>query len=279
MKIHFDEISKECSKNITKHYSTSFSLGIRFLAKDLRDPIYGIYGFVRLADEIVDSFEGYDQRQLLQRFREDTQQAIEQRISVNPVLNSFQAVVHQYGIEQHLIDAFLHSMELDLDKQQYTRDLHDEYIYGSAEVVGLMCLHVFCRGDKNLYAQLKYSAQKLGAAFQKINFLRDIKADSLQLGRNYFPGVDFNNFCETKKLLIEREIELDFAEGYAGIIRLPKSARFGVFLAYMYYKMLFKKIKALPSHRIMDERIRIPNSRKMTLLLGCYIQDNLNLIR
>jgi phytoene/squalene synthetase len=279
MKSLFDEISIQCSRNITRHYSTSFSLGIRFLAKDLRNPIYSIYGFVRLADEIVDSFHGFEQRALLNEFKEDTYRAIENGISLNPVLNSFQEVVKKYQIDKSLIDAFLHSMELDLEKQQYTRSLHDEYIYGSAEVVGLMCLKVFCRGDKALYDSLQFNAKKLGSAFQKINFLRDMKADSVELGRNYFPNVDFSNFCEEKKQVIETEIAQDFADGYAGIIKLPKSARLGVLLAYMYYKLLFKKIKALPSERIMEERIRIPNSRKLAILLGCYIQNNLNLIR
>lgn len=279
MKSLFDEISIQCSRDITRRYSTSFSRGIRFLSKDLRNPIYSVYGFVRLADEIVDSFHGFEQRALLNEFKKDTYRAIEHGISLNPVLNSFQEVVKKYQIDKSLIDAFLHSMELDLEKQQYTRSLHDEYIYGSAEVVGLMCLKVFCRGDKDLYDSLQFNAKKLGAAFQKINFLRDIKSDWVVLGRNYFPDVDFSNFCEEKKRVIETEIAQDFADGYAGIIKLPKSARLGVFLAYMYYKLLFKKIKTLPSERIMEERIRIPNSRKLAILLGCYIQNNLNLIR
>ncbi len=279
MKSLFDDISIQCSRDITRHYSTSFSLGIRFLAKDLRNPIYSIYGFVRLADEIVDSFHGYEQRSLLEEFKNDTYNAIEKGISLNPVLNSFQQVVKKYQIDKSLVDAFLHSMELDLEKQQYTRSLHDEYIYGSAEVVGLMCLKVFCRGDKDLNDSLQFNAKKLGSAFQKINFLRDMKADYVGLGRNYFPDVDFSNFCDSKKQIIETEIAQDFADGYAGIVKLPKSARLGVYLAYMYYKILFKKIKELPSDRILEERVRIPNSRKIAILLGCYIQNNLNLIR
>jgi len=273
MKPLFDTISIDCSRNITKTYSTSFSLGIYLLAPHLRNPIYAIYGFVRLADEIVDSFEGYKQREMLQQIKKDTYDALEQKISINPVLNSFQHVVHQYNIDTDLIDAFLESMEMDLDKQFYTPSLYEKYIYGSAEVVGLMCLKVFTQNDEQQYEELKYNASKLGAAFQKINFLRDIKADYQDLKRTYFPNVDFTTFGENQKKDIEKDIEEDFREGLEGIKRLPKDARYGVLLAFMYYKSLFRKIKKIPSQRIMNERIRVPNSQKAALLIGCYFRN------
>jgi len=263
MKALFDTISVACSKNITQRYSTSFSLGIYLLAPELRNPIYSIYGFVRLADEVVDSFEGYDQHKILQQLKKDTFDAIENRISLNPVLNSFQHVVHKYAIEHQLIESFLYSMEMDLEKQVYNTLLYEEYIYGSAEVVGLMCLKVFCMGNAAQYDALKGQAMKLGSAFQKINFLRDVKADYQELGRTYFPRVDFNDFCDTRKKEIEKEIEKDFAEGLDGIKRLPKQARFGVYVAYIYYKALFRKIKKVSSERIMQERIRVPNSENL----------------
>lgn len=279
MKALFDTVSIACSRDITHRYSTSFSLGIRFLARELRDPIYSIYGFVRLADEIVDSFEGYQQAAMLQQLKKDTFDAIEQQISINPLLNSFQQVVHQYDVDHELIRSFLESMEMDLEKQFYTRSLYEKYIYGSAEVVGLMCLKVFCKGNREHYEELKYAAMKLGAAFQKINFLRDVKADYEGLGRIYFPGIDFRNFCDHKKKEIERDIEQDFSEGYKGIKKLPKGSRPGVFLAYVYYRKLFEKIKAVPGERIMKARIRVPDVQKFALLLGCCIKNNLNLIR
>lgn len=278
MKQLYDTISIRCSRDITRTYSTSFSLGIRFLAAELRDPIYSIYGFVRIADEIVDSFQGSPQRELLKKFGEDTFYAIDNRISTNPVLQSFQEVVHNYNIDRELIAAFLHSMSLDLDEQEYTPTLYEEYIYGSAEVVGLMCLKVFCNGDSELYESLKASARKLGSAFQKINFLRDVNADYEILGRTYFPGVDFTNFTQEQKTAIEADVEADFNEGFEGLRKLPAKARFGVFLAYMYYKVLFRKIKAVPCARIMSERIRVPNTQKATLLLSSYIRNNLNLL-
>jgi len=278
MKTLFDAISIACSKNITHKYSTSFSLGIKYLAKDLRNPVYSIYGFVRLADEIVDSFEGFQQADMLQKLKKDTFDAIEQKISINPVLNSFQQVVHQYHIENELIISFLDSMEMDLKKQYYTHSLYDKYIYGSAEVVGLMCLKVFCKGSQVQYDELKYPAMKLGAAFQKINFLRDLKVDCEVLGRFYFPDVDFNNFCDQKKKNIELEIENDFIEGYKGIKMLPKESRFGVFLAYVYYRNLLKKIKAVPGDKIMKKRIRIPDTQKFILFLESSLKNNLNLI-
>jgi len=278
MKPLFDTISYDCSRNITKTYSTSFSLGIYLLAPQLRDPIYGIYGFVRIADEIVNSFEGYDQQQLLEELRKDTFEAIARKISVNPVLNAFQHVVHEYGISNELIISFLDSMEMDLDKQQYTKSLYEKYIYGSAEVVGLMCLKVFTSNHPGQYDELKPYAMKLGSAFQKINFLRDLKADYQELKRSYFPSVDFSNFSDVQKREIEEDIEKDFADGLRGIKKLPREARFGVFLAYVYYQALFKKIRKMPSNRIMEQRIRVSNRQKAALLAGCYLR-NLTMIR
>ena len=278
MKALFDTISRECSRNITKRYSTSFSLGIYLMSPVLRDPVYGIYGFVRLADEIVDSFEGYEQSRLLKDFKTDTYKAIEDKISLNPVLNSFQHVVHKFGIDLDLIEAFFRSMEMDLDKQVYNHRLYEDYIYGSAEVVGLMCLRVFCQGNQQQYEDLTFYARKLGSAFQKINFLRDIRADYQDLGRTYFPGIDFNEFSDGRKQEIEEDIQNDFAIALEGIKKLPKEARFGVFVAYIYYQSLFKKIKRIPSSRIMQERIRIPNFKKMMLLCSCYIRTSTNMI-
>lgn len=278
MKSLFDDISVACSKNITKTYSSSFSMGIKFLAPSLRNPIYSIYGYVRLADEIVDSFEGFQQQQMLDALRAETRKALDQKISINPVLNSFQQVVHQYSINEDLISSFLDSMEMDLKKKTYTSEMYEQYIYGSAEAVGLMCLKVFCNGNQSQYDELKFSAMKLGSAFQKINFLRDIKADFQGLGRMYFPGIDFTTFCSSKKREIEKDIELDFEEGLSGIRRLPKEARFGVFLAYVYFKGLLNKIKRTPAERIMEARIRIATPQKLALLVGCCVRSNLNQI-
>lgn len=279
MKSLFDKVSVECSKNITQRYSTSFSLGIKFLGKEIRNPIYSIYGFVRLADEIVDSFHGYQQEKMLQELRFATYQALTERISLNPVLNSFQQVVHQYNIDTELIDAFLESMAMDLQKQQYTKSLYEKYIYGSAEVVGLMCLKVFCNGNQEIYDHLKWSAMKLGSAFQKINFLRDIKADYEGLGRVYFPNTDFTHFNRSEKQRIEEDIAIDFKEGLKGIRSLPRESRMGVYLAYVYYKMLFRKIQAVPVDQIMQVRIRVPDSQKMYLMVYSYFMGKLNLIR
>lgn len=278
MKSLYDNISLECSKNITHQYSTSFALGIRFLKKELRNPIYSIYGYVRLADEIVDSFEGYRQAEMLKRLRKDTFEAIDEKISTNPVLNSFQMVVHDYNIDRELIDAFLDSMEMDLHKQFYNQALYEKYIYGSAEVVGLMCLKVFCKGNGNLYRHLQPSAMKLGSAFQKINFLRDIKDDYEGLGRMYFPNTDFGNFSNDQKSLIEGDISKDFSDGLEGIRQLPVDSRLGVFLAYVYYKMLFKKIKAVPGDMILRTRIRVPDYQKIALLLYSCVANRFNLI-
>ncbi|MEM9052924.1 MAG: phytoene/squalene synthase family protein [Bacteroidota bacterium] len=278
MKQLFDDVSVKCSKLTTKSYSTSFSLGIRFLAADLRNPIYSIYGFVRFADEIVDTFHGFDKKDLLDRFKEDTYRAIDERISLNPILNSFQQVVHEYNVDLDCIETFLKSMEMDLYKDSYTKEEYDNYILGSAEVVGLMCLSVFLRGDQKRYEELKPYAMKLGSAFQKINFLRDLHADYKSLGRTYFPGVDLQQFGEQERIEIEADIDKDFAMGYEGIKRLPKDARFGVFVAYVYYYKLFKKIKGKSTEDILTNRIRISNKRKFALFFGSYLRHSFNLL-
>lgn len=274
----FDQTTYECSKLITQRYSTSFTLGIKTLNKKFHLPIYAIYGFVRYADEIVDTFYESDQAELLARFKKDTYQAIEENISLNPVLHSFQLVVNQYKIPHDLIEAFLHSMEMDLEDRTYDDSQYNEYIYGSAEVVGLMCLKVFCEGDKQYYEELVPPARKLGAAFQKVNFIRDIKSDYEDRGRVYFPGVDFNDFTKSAKELIEEDIQNDFDEALEGIKKLPNGARMGVFLAYRYYLKLFKKIKACPPSKIKEERIRIPDLRKMLILMTSYIRHSLKVI-
>ncbi|MEM6320903.1 MAG: phytoene/squalene synthase family protein [Bacteroidota bacterium] len=278
----FDQVSSECSKMTTRRYSTSFSLGIYSLDRKFHEPIYNIYGFVRFADEIVDTFEGYKQAYLLDKFWKDTHEAIEQKISLNPILNSFQQVVHEYGIEAELYDTFMRSMEMDLDSQSnlqtHTRQSYEEYILGSAEVVGLMCLRVFTKGDDAKYQHLKPSAMRLGAAFQKVNFLRDVKADYEDLGRSYFPGVDLAKFSLSEKIKIEKEIEADFAAALVGIKQLPKGARRGVYIAYIYYKKLFDKIKSTPAERLMNERIRIPNTRKVGLLFNSLVRHSFNVM-
>lgn len=278
MKELFDNVSIATSRITTKSYSTSFSLGIRFLNKRFHNPIYAIYGFVRFADEIVDSFHEYNKADLLRRFREDTYRAIDEKISLNPILNSFQWVVNRYQIDRALIDTFLDSMEMDLRQHQYDQNNYEKYILGSAEVVGLMCLKVFVEGDEEKYASLKYYAMRLGAAFQKINFLRDMQADYKEMGRTYFPNVDLNEFNESVKKEIEIDIEKDFADGLAGIKMLPKSARLGVYVAYVYYSRLLQKIKQVKSSRVMQERIRIPDKNKYALFLGSYIRHSFNLL-
>ena len=278
MKLLFDTLSFKVSKLTTKTYSTSFSLGIYFLNKKLRNAVYAIYGFVRLADEIVDSFEGYDKKYLLAKFRKDTCEAIDQRISLNPVLNAFQHAVHQYHINTELIETFLQSMEMDLQKIDYTAEKFQEYILGSAEVVGLMCLHIFTEGDAIRYEELKPYAMKLGAAFQKVNFLRDLKVDYQVLGRSYFPGIDMTAFNHTAKEQIEQEIESDFQIALTGIRKLPASSKGGVYLAYVYYQSLFKKIKKLPPHRILKERIRINDGKKLGLMVNSLVEYKMNLI-
>jgi phytoene/squalene synthetase len=278
MKSLFDHISRECSKLTTKAYSTSFSLGLLFLNKRLRDAIYAVYGFVRFADEIVDSFHGFNKKVLLTNFRRHTEEAIRERISMNPILNSFQEVVHRYHIRPEWINLFLDSMEMDLRKIQYNDASYKEYILGSAEVVGLMCLHVFVEGDDLQFRKLQPYAMRLGAAFQKVNFLRDMKSDQEDLGRMYFPEIDLANFTPEDKKRIEKEIEADFKEALKGIRILPLSSRNGVYLAYRYYLELFKKIKRLPPHRIMQERIRIPNSHKLFVMFKSNLMHQFNLL-
>ena len=278
MKSLFDNVSVKCSRLTTQAYSTSFTLGIYFLHNRLRNPIYSIYGFVRFADEIVDSFHGYNKKYLLEKFRSDTFEAIENRISLNPILNSFQQAVHCYNIDVALIDTFLKSMEMDLEKQDYSKEKYEQYILGSAEVVGLMCLHVFTEGNKNIYKQLEPFAMKLGAAFQKVNFLRDIKADYQTLQRSYFPNVDMKQFTAQAKRQIENEIENDFKEALAGIKKLPPSSKGGVYLAYVYYKSLFNKIKSVPAERVLTERIRISNGGKLRLMINSLVYYKMNMV-
>ena len=274
----FHNVSQECSKIVTTSYSTSFSSAIKLLHRDLRKPIFNIYGFVRFADEIVDTFHGHDKDGLLADFKRETFTAIEKKISLNPILNSFQQTVNQFQIDHQLIHAFFNSMESDLSEHRYDRQGYEEYIYGSAEVVGLMCLYVFCEGDKTLYQELKQPAQALGAAFQKVNFLRDIKSDFQDLSRVYFPGCDFHNFTENDKNQIERDIEEDFKKAYEGIVKLPMKARFGVYVAYKYYYSLFRKIKATRPHHILQARIRVPNHRKLCIVLRASVKNGLGLI-
>ena len=279
MKQLYNDVCLECSQLITKRYSTSFSIGIRLFAPTLRDPIYAIYGFVRFADEIVDTFHDYDKASLLARFREETFLAIREGISLNPVLNAFQAVVTEYDITDDLIEAFLHSMAMDLQQDlTYDHELYEKYIYGSAEVVGLMCLKVFLKDDPREYERLKNSAMALGSAFQKINFLRDIRDDYLDKGRTYFPGVDMRNFSTSDKKKIEQDISQDFEAGYEGIIQLPKSARFGVLIAYVFYYNLYLKIRRTSFQTILNERVRIKNRKKAYLLAKYSLKNTLNLI-
>lgn len=274
----YQETCLKCSKVITESYSTSFTLGIKTLHKKFHMPIYAIYGFVRYADEIVDTFHGYDKKELLRQFGQQAHEAIETGLSLNPVLHSFQHVVRAYQIEWEFIEAFLKSMEMDLENRQYDRSLYDAYIHGSAEVVGLMCLRVFCEGDRGLFEQLQEPARSLGAAFQKVNFLRDIQSDFKDRGRLYFPKVDFETFSNTIKMEIEADIQRDFDKAYEGILGLPRSARMGVYLAYVYYLKLFKKIQNLPASRILTERVRVPDNTKLALLLGSYLRYRLNTI-
>jgi phytoene synthase len=278
MKQLFDELSLTVSKKTALKYSTSFSLGIKSLGSDIRPAIYAIYGFVRLADEVVDSFHGFDKKGLLDRLKLETHEAIQQKISLNPIINSFQMAVNQYAIERELIDTFLKSMEMDLFKINYNTELYNAYILGSAEVVGLMCLRVFVSGDEKEYERLKPYAMKLGSAFQKVNFLRDVKDDFELLGRNYFPGVDLNNFDYQKKKEIEKEIAEEFKEALLGIKILPTNAKFGVFLAYTYYRSLFRKIQNTPASVIAKQRIRINNGHKLSLMLSSYFQCKLALV-
>ncbi len=278
MKALFDTVSHKTSKLVTRQYSTSFSLGIRFLHKDLHAPIYGIYGFVRFADEIVDSFHDFDKATLLEEFKKETYLSIERKISLNPILNSFQEVVNAYSIDKELIDLFLKSMAMDLEQKDYNESNYKNYILGSAEVVGLMCLRVFTEGDNTAYQKLKPFAMYLGSAFQKINFLRDLNADYIGLGRVYFPNVNMSELNENIKLEIENDIEKDFNEALNGIRILPSKARLGVYVAYIYYRTLFNKIKKTEAKRILQERIRIPNPQKIMLFARSYVCNTLNLL-
>jgi phytoene synthase len=277
MKQLFDQISSEISKKTTRAYSTSFSLGIYCLNERLHEPIYNIYGFVRFADEIVDSFLDYDRELLMAEFRSETVKALERKISLNPVLNSFQATVHKYNIEWELIDTFLKSMEMDLDQSRHSEDSYKEYIVGSAEVVGLMCLRVFTENNDAMYQELKPAAMRLGAAFQKVNFLRDMKSDYHVLGRIYFPGVNMSHFNAEVKAQVEADIEADFVAALEGIRKLPTSSRFGVYVAYVYYRQLFNKIRTISPVQIMSERIRIPNHRKLGLLATSYFRHSMRM--
>jgi len=274
----FHTVSNQCSEITTKQYSTSFSAAIRILHKDIQKPVYNIYGFVRFADEIVDTFHDFDKKGLLTEFKNETYKAIERKISLNPILNSFQQTVNEYNIDLNLIEAFFHSMEMDLTEKEYNNRNFGEYIYGSAEVVGLMCLYVFCEGDKENYDKLKTKAQSLGAAFQKVNFLRDLKSDFNGLSRMYFPGCDFNNFTQADKAKIENDILLDFKNAYRGIVQLPVKSRFGVYVAYKYYFSLFNKIRKMRPKNVLEERIRIPNYRKYLILLRAGVKNHMGLI-
>lgn len=274
----FHKVSNECSRITTECYSTSFSSAIKLLHKSMQPHIHNVYGFVRFADEIVDSFHDYDKATLLADFKKETYAAIEKGISLNPILHSFQLTVNHFKIDLHLVDAFFRSMEFDLQKTKYDVAGYEAYIYGSAEVVGLMCLHVFCDADEELYQKLKPFAMSLGAAFQKVNFLRDVKDDFEGLNRMYFPGCDFNNFSASQKSAIEADIQHDFDMAYEGILMLPVKSKFGVYVAYKYYLSLFKKIKRTHPARILDERIRIPNYGKFFILAKAGLRSQFNLL-
>lgn len=268
----------QISRLTTNNYSTSFSLGVRMLSRQIHDAIYAIYGFVRYADEIVDTFHDYPQQEMLDEFIAETYRAIDRKISTNPIIDSFQHIVNEYEIEKEHIDAFLKSMKMDLYHKEYNESMLKEYIYGSAEVVGLMCLRVFYHDDDQTYERLKYNARKLGEAFQKVNFLRDIQSDISERGRIYFPEIQHTGFTAEAKARIEKDIEKDFKEAFEGIKRLNKDARFGVYLAYIYYKRLFKKIKKAEPSSIKNNRMRIPNSHKLYLLFKAYLKNSMNLI-
>ncbi len=279
MKALFDSVSNNCSKLVTNAYSTSFSLATKMLAKSIRQDIYNIYGFVRFADEIVDSFHDYNKEELFNNFENDLELALKNKISLNPILNAFQHTYHKYNIEKHMVDAFMKSMRLDLSEVKYTTDKeYKDYIYGSADVVGLMCLKVFVKGDQNQFESLKDSAMSLGSAFQKVNFLRDLKADHETLDRTYFPNTDLNNLTEEDKLFIINDIENDFKAGLNGIRLLPIEAKFGVFTAYRYYSQLLKKLKLTPALDIKNTRIRVPNYKKAELLTRSFVKYQLNLL-
>ena len=279
MKYLFDKVSLECSKNVTNSYSTSFSLATKMLSKNIRQDIYNIYGFVRLADEIVDTFHDFDKKILLDRFIDELDYSLKNKISTNPILNSFQFTVNKYKIDYELIDAFLTSMKMDLKKVKYsTEKEYKDYIYGSADVVGLMCLKVFVGGNKETYKRLKPSAMSLGSAFQKVNFLRDLNADYSLLNRTYFPNLDFNDFDDDAKMLIMNDIEEDFRKALKGIYELPNNSKFGVYAAYKYYKRLLTKLKKTSYLKIKNQRVRVPNYQKVDVLARSYVRYRLNIL-
>ena len=278
MKEIFDEVSYSCSEKVTKTYSTSFSLATKLLSENIRKDIYNIYGFVRFADEIVDSFHNYNKEVLFNDFSVDLEKALLNKIHLNPILNSFQHTFHKYKIEKELVNSFMKSMRMDLIKKKYSVEEYKEYIYGSADVVGLMCLKVFVQGDNSLYNKLKNNAMKLGSAFQKVNFLRDLKADKEDLNRTYFPNTKFEKLSESEKNEIIIDIEDDFKKGLQGIKELPIEAKFGVFMAYRYYNQLLKKLKKTPATEIINRRIRVPNLKKLELLTRSYVKYQLNLL-
>ena len=279
MKQLFDSISSESSKIITKKYSTSFSIAVNLLSPNIREAIYNIYGFVRVADEIVDSFEEYPKEELLDRFEQEYRYSLKVGISTNPVINAFQGTVSKYNIDYALVESFLKSMRTDLEKQNYNNQKEiDDYIYGSADVVGLMCLKVFVQGDDEKYNNLKEAAMKLGSAFQKVNFLRDLNEDFENLNRSYFPNINPNNFTEADKSRVLLEINNDFEEAYKGIVRLPKEAKLAVYVAYKYYFNLLHKIERTPSKTLKEKRIRVSNPKKMALLVESYFNFKLNLV-
>ena len=278
MKEIFDEVSYSCSEKVTKTYSTSFSLATKLLSENIRKDIYNIYGFVRFADEIVDSFHNYNKEVLFNDFSVDLEKALLNKIHLNPILNSFQHTFHKYKIDKELVESFMKSMRMDLIKKKYSVEEYKEYIYGSADVVGLMCLKVFVQGNNSLYNKLKNNAMKLGPAFQKVNFLRDLKADKEDLNRTYFPNTKFEKLSESEKNEIIIDIEDDFKKGLEGIKELPIEAKFGVFMAYRYYNQLLKKLKKTPATEIINRRIRVPNLKKLELLTRSYVKYQLNLL-
>jgi len=279
MKKIFDEVSYSCSKKVTNTYSTSFSMACKMLSKNIRQDIYNIYGFVRFADEIVDSFHDYDRNMLFEEFNTDLERALENKIHLNPILNSFQITYHKYNINKELVDAFMDSMRKDLTVAKYnTQKEYENYIYGSADVVGLMCLKVFVKGDEKKYKTLKNYAMRLGSAFQKVNFLRDYKSDLEILKRSYFPNIQLDNLDEGAKKEIISDIEMDFKNALMGIKLLPIDAKFGVFMAYRYYNQLLKKLKKTPAPEIKNARVRVPNLKKVELLTRSYVKYQLNLL-